>query len=124
MKGQAIRWAQKEYLRLQGLKLADFPLETETELEVDLMLCGDTLWPIMTSEIVPGPSKDKLVAVGTKFGWVLAGLVNNVSRSLLSCVNLTKTYVLRVDVDCEPRVSKCSNESDQFMDQKFSELFE
>ena len=80
LKGQAIRWAQKEYPHLQGLKLADFPSETETELEIDLMLGGDTLWPIMTSEIVHGPSKDQSVAVGTKFGWVLAGPVNNVPR--------------------------------------------
>ena len=36
LKGQAIRWAQKKYPHLQGLKLADFPSETETELEVDL----------------------------------------------------------------------------------------
>ena len=78
----------------------------------------------MTSEIVHGPSKDQPVAVGTKFGWVLAGPVNNVPRSLLSCVNLTKAHVLRVDVECEPRVSSYSNESDQFMDQKVSELFE
>ena len=39
-------------------------------------------------------------------------------------MNLTKAHVLRVDVDCEPRVSSYSNESDQFMDQKVSELFE
>ena len=57
LKGQAIRWAQKEYPHLQELKLADFPSETETELEGDLMLGGDTLWPIMTSEIVHGPSR-------------------------------------------------------------------
>ena len=83
LKGQAIRWARKEYPHLQGLKLADLPSETETELEVDLMLGGDTLWHIMTSEIVHGPSKNQPVAVGTKFAWVLAGPVNNVSRSLL-----------------------------------------
>ena len=39
-------------------------------------------------------------------------------------MNLTKAPVLRVDVDCEPRVSSYSNESDQFMDQKISEVFE
>ena len=124
LKGQSIRWAQKEYPHLQGLKLADFPSETETELEVDLMLGGDTLWPIMTSEIVHGQSKEQPVAAGTKFGWVLAGPVNNVPRSLLSCVNLMKAHFLRIDVECEPRVSSYSNESDQFMDQKVSELFE
>ena len=113
LKRQAIRWAQKEYPHLKGLKLADFPSETETELEVDLMLDGDTLWPIMTSEIVHGPSKDQPVAVGTKFGWVSAGPVNSVPRSLPSCVNLTKAHVLRVDVECEPRVSSYGNESDQ-----------
>ena len=73
------------------------------------MLGGDTLWPIMTSEIVHGPSKDQPVAVGTKFGWVLDGPVNNVPTSLLSCVNLTKAHVLRADVDCEPRVSSYRN---------------
>ena len=74
------------------------------------MLGGDTLWPIMTSEIVHGPSKDQPVAVGTKYGWVLAGPVNNVPRSLLSSVNLTKAHVLRVDVDCDLRVSSYSND--------------
>ena len=39
-------------------------------------------------------------------------------------MNLTRAHVLCVDVDCEPRVSSYSNESDQFMDQKVSELFE
>ena len=74
----------------------------------------------MTSEIVHGPSKDQPVAVGTEVGWVLAGPVNNVPRSLLSCMNLTKAHVSRVDVDCEPSNSY-SNESDQFMDQKVSD---
>ena len=124
LKGQAIRLVQKECPHLQGLKLAYFPSETETELKVDLMLGGDTLWSIMTSEIVHGPLKDQPVAVGTKFGWVLAGPVNNVPRSLLSCVNLMKAHGLHVDVECEPRVSGYSNESDQFMDQTVSELFE
>ena len=55
---------------------------------------------------------------------MLAGPVNNVPRSPLSCVNLTKAHVLHVDVDCEPGVSSYSNESDRFMDQKVSELFE
>ena len=73
------------------------------------MLVGDTLWSIMTSEIVHGPSEDQPVAVGTKFGWVLAGPVNNVPRSLLSCVNLKKAHVLHVVVDCEPRVGSYSN---------------
>ena len=39
-------------------------------------------------------------------------------------MNLTKAHVSRVDVECEPRVSSYSNEFDQFMDQKISELFE
>ena len=39
-------------------------------------------------------------------------------------MNLTKSHVLHIDVDCEPRVSSYSNEPDQFMDQKVSELFE
>ena len=73
--------------------------------------------PIMTSEIVHGPSKDHPVATRTKFGWVLAGPVNSVPRSLLSCVNLTKAHVLRVDVDCEPSAGSYSNESDQSVDQ-------
>ena len=77
------------------------------------MLGGDTLWPIMTSEIVHGPSKDQPVVVRTKYGWGLAEPINNVSRSLLSCINLMKAHVLRVDVDCEPKVSSYSNESDQ-----------
>ena len=34
---------------------------------------------------------------------------NDVPRSLLSCVNLMKAHVLRVDVDCEPRVSSFLN---------------
>ena len=88
------------------------------------MIGGHTLWPIMTPEIVHDQSEDQPVDVGTKFGWVLAGPVNNVPRSLPSCVNLTKAHILRVNVDCEARVSSHSNESDQFMDQKVSELFE
>ena len=64
------------------------------------------------------------VVVGTKFGWVLPGPVNNVPRSLLPCVNLMKAHDLCVDIDCEPGVSSYRNESDQFMDPKVSELFE
>ena len=39
-------------------------------------------------------------------------------------MNLMKAHLLRADVNCEPRISSYSNESDQFMDQKVSELFE
>ena len=81
---------------LKGLKLADYPPGSQAELEVDVLLGSDFMWRTMTGEIIQGEENEP-VAIGTKFGWVLSGPVENMPRTLLSNVNLTATHVLRVN---------------------------
>ena len=38
IQGQAVRWAKNQYNYLKGFNLADYPQETKTELEVDLLI--------------------------------------------------------------------------------------
>ena len=78
------------------MNLADYPQQTKTELEVDLLIRADFTWHLMTNEVVKGESEQTPVAVGTHFGWVLSRPVPNISRSLLSNVNLTATHVMRL----------------------------
>ena len=52
IQGQAVRWAKNQYNYLKGLNLADYPQETKTELEVDLLIGADfigTLWQMRLS---------------------------------------------------------------------------
>ena len=121
LQGQTVRWAKKNYAHLKNLNLADFPKETETELSVDILIGNDVMWRLLTGEIIKGETDETPVAVGTKFGWVLSGVVADIPRSLLSAVNLTTTHLLRVE--CQSQVVGNSI-ADKVLDRKVNELFE
>ena len=59
------------------------------------------------------------VAIGTKFGWVLSGPVENMSRILSSNVNLAATHVLRVDHQPVLEQNK-----DEMPDKRVNQLFD
>ena len=121
LQGQTVRWAKKTYAHLKNLNLADFPKETETELSVDILIGNDVMWRLLTGEIIKGETDETPVAVGTKFGWVLSGVVADIPRSLLSAVNLTTTHLLRVE--CQSQVVGNSI-ADKVLDRKVKELYE
>ena len=89
--------------------MADYPQETKTELEVDLLIGADSVWHLMTNEIVNGESERTPVVIGTRFGWVLSRPVPNICRRLFSSVNLTATHVMRVE--CQTPVVDAYQES-------------
>ena len=79
------------------------------------------MWRLLTGEIIKGETDETPVAVGTKFGWVLSGVVADIPRSLLSAVNLTTTHLLRVE--CQSQVVG-NPIADKVLDRKVNELFE
>ena len=124
LQGQAIRPAKSQYAHLNGLKLADYPPETVQDLSVDILLGCDVMWKIMTGEIVRGHCEESPVAIGTHFGWVLSGPVENIHGSLQTSVNLVVTSALRTDaqpvvVDYHDLVSY----ADSIMGKKVDDLF-
>lgn len=100
--------------------MANFPKETETELCVDILIGNDAMWRLLTGEIVRGETDETPVAVGTKFGWVLSGVVADIPRNLLSAVNLATTHLLRVD--CHSQVVT-NPIADKVLDRKVNEHF-
>ena len=70
---------------LKGLKLADYPPGSQTELEVDVLLGSDLIWRTMMGKIIQGEENEP-VAIGTKFGWVLSGPV------IYYLFNILKTF--------------------------------
>ena len=56
---------------------------------------------------------DSPTAINTELGWVLSGPIGNMPKAKLSCVNLTATYVLKVQGQTEPMVKFEDNVLDQ-----------
>ena len=118
LQGQTIRWAKGNFQYLKRLKLADYPPGSQAELEADVLLGSDFMWRTMTGEIIQGEENEP-VAIGTKFGWVLSGPVENMPRTLLSNVNLTATHVLRVDHQPVLEQNK-----DEMLEKRVNQLFD
>ena len=106
----------------EGLTLADDSTELEN-LEVHILLGADFLWRIMTGEIQQGKDENEPVAIDTHFSYVLSGPISNMPPALLSRVNLSCTYVLKVSASqCEARVVvNCEDSSNQ---EKLNQMFE
>ena len=124
LQGQAIRQAKSQYAHLNGLKLADYPPDTVQDLSVDILLGCDVMWKIMTGEIIRGHCEESPVAIGTHFGWVLSGPVENIHGSLQTSVNLVITSSLRTDT--QPVVVDYYDSvlhADNIMERKIDDLF-
>ena len=87
---QPIDLCMTKYQHLSDLDLADHP-NSGSVMEVDLLIGSDYYWSFVTGETRRGDGGP--VAVRTKLGWVLSGMVpgQRSSHSLLT------THVLRVD---------------------------
>ena len=66
--------AQRCYLHLQGLPLADY-LRGDEGLEIDVMLGADYYWTVVQNHVVRGELHGP-VAIHTRLGYVLSGPVN------------------------------------------------
>ena len=124
LQGQAIRHAKSQYVHLNGLKLADYPPDNVQDLSVDILLGCDVMWKIMTGEIIKGNCEESPVAIGTHFGWVLSGPIENIQGGLQTSVNLVMTSALRTDtkpiiVDYYDSVSQ----ADGIIEKRVDDLF-
>ena len=71
---QTIEIAERFYLHLQGLPLADY-LRGDEGLEIDVMLGADYYWTVVQNHVVRGKLHGP-VAIRTRLGYVLSGPVN------------------------------------------------
>ena len=68
----------QEYVHLDGLEFAD-NLESENDQgSIQILTGSDRYWDLTTDEIIKGPEgKSRPIAMQNKFGWLIAGPVNN-----------------------------------------------
>ena len=67
----------ENYEYLANLDLADYSSASDL-LGVDVLIGSDHYWKLVMEEVVR--SDDGLMAIKTKFGWVLSGPVQELSR--------------------------------------------
>ena len=96
---QRISRCAERYYHLSQLNLAD-PPNSETQLEVDVLIGSDYYWELATGEVLRG-ERGGPVAINTKLGWVLSGPAPDIeshqaSVSLVAAHPIT-THTLRVD---------------------------
>ena len=93
---QYIESATTNYPFLRGLDLAETSVDSNNE--ISMLIGADYYWSFMTGNIrrgeQPGP-----VAVQTKLGWVLSGPVAQATEERECTVNLSSTYVLRIETE-------------------------
>ena len=93
---QVIEVAKSTYPHLWGLTFADNPTsEEQREMPIDRLLGADNCWQFLEGSVVPGDFPGP-VAVLSKFGWLLSGLVNVQGNNQLS-INLISTDVLKTE---------------------------
>ena len=63
---------------LKGLKLAD-RLQSPENLDVDIIIGNDYYGQLITGKIIK-TEKEALIAIESKFGWLLSGPVQNESK--------------------------------------------
>jgi len=68
----------EHYPQLLDLELADVSTDEHFSDTVDMLIGSDHYWDVVTGDIVHG--SDKLVAVSSKFGWLLSGPVYSVIK--------------------------------------------
>ena len=78
----------------------------------------------MTGEIIKGNCEESPVAIGTHFGWILSGPIENIQGGLQTSVNLVMTSALRTDtkpaiVDYYDSVSQ----ADGIIEKRVDDLF-
>ena len=96
---QSISHCAERYYHLSQLNLAD-PPNSETQLEVDVLIGSDYYWELATGEVLRG-ERGGPVAINTKLGWVLSGPAPDIeshqaSVSLVAAHPIT-THTLRVN---------------------------
>ena len=71
------------------------------------------MWKVIKGEVTRGETPDSPTAINTELGWVLSGPVGNMPKTELSSVNLTATYVLKVQSQTETVIKFEDNVLDQ-----------
>ena len=112
---QAVNVASRSYSRLSDLPLADFCV-AESDVDVDMLIGADYFWSIVTGVVRRG--EEGPVAMETKLGWVLSGIVSENCYDSVSLVNAA-THCMEV-----LSVSEEEQQSSRLEDQlrKFWEL--
>ena len=68
----SITFLKGQFEKFHGIEFAD----EDNEKDIDLLVGSDLYWRFVTGNIVKSGESGGLVAVETKFGWVLSGCVN------------------------------------------------
>ena len=83
----SITFLKEQCENFHGIEFA----EADNEKKIDLLIGSDLYWSFVTGNILKSGESGGLVAVGTKFGWILSGcvgvggktqIVNFVSRAI------------------------------------------
>ena len=82
---QPIDLSRNHYDHLRGLDLADSADDRDT-LEIDLLIGSDVYWRLATRRVIRGRSRP--LAIQTKVGRVLSGLVDQSQRQSISHLQL------------------------------------
>jgi hypothetical protein len=95
LSGQRLNIVKEMFPCLKGLELAD---QGAGDSEIDLLIGADYYWHIIDGE-VKRLNSEGLMAVKSKFGWLLSGPFD-VTKSKDRCsMNLNSVHVLRVTVE-------------------------
>ena len=93
-----MEWVKKRYPSLKNIEFADVCPASNTT-QIDLLIGSDYIWDFFDGKSVRGEESGQggPVAVSTKVGWVLSGLVENLPREKLSSIQFSSTHVLRTE---------------------------
>ena len=65
----SITFLKGQFEKFHGIEF----VEEESERDIDLLIGSDLYWSFVTENIVKSGESGGLVAVETKFGWILSG---------------------------------------------------
>ena len=107
----------KNYVHLDGLEFAD-NLESENYQEsIQILIGSGRYWDLTTDEIIKGPEgESEPITMQNKFGWLIAGPVNNSDQNDNVYLNVTNLLIDGIHDESEMCLNYERVEHDQLVD--------
>ena len=107
----------QEYVHLDGLAFAD-SLESEKDQEsIQILIGSNRYWDLTTNEIIKGPEGESgPIAMQSKFGWLIAGPVNNSDQNDNVYFNVTNLLIDGIQDESEMSLNYERVEQDELVD--------
>ena len=106
----------QQYIHLDGLEFADNLKSENDQGSIQILIGSDRYWNLITDKIIKGPKgESRPVAMQSKFGWLIAGPVNDSGQNDNVYFDVTNLIIDRIHDECEMSLNYERVEQDELV---------